>query len=127
MDCGPACLQMVAKYYGKDYDLSMLSNLSGLSRIGASLLGMSEAAQRIGFNTRSVKITLEEIREKELFPCIAHWRKHFIVVYKISADKIFVADPARGLLEYSVEDFLETWAIPGDEAMRGIVLLLELK
>ena len=128
MDCGPACLQMVAKYYGKDYNLPILSNLTGLSSEGASLLGMSEAAQRIGFNTLSVKITLEEMREKELFPCVALWRKkHFIVVYKITADKIFVADPAKGLLEYPIDEFIEKWAIPGDEAMRGIVLLLELK
>jgi ATP-binding cassette subfamily B protein len=128
MDCGPACLQMVAKYYGKDYSLSMLSNLCGLSSKGATLLGMSEAAQNIGFNTRSVKVTLEEIREKELFPCVAHWRKkHFIVIYKVTEDKIFVADPANGLLEYPKDEFIEKWAIPGDEAMRGIVLLLELK
>ena len=128
MDCGPACLQMVAKYYGKDYDLAMLSNLSGLSSKGASLLSISEAAQSIGFNTLSVKITLEEMREKELFPCVAHWRKkHFIVIYKATKDKIFVADPANGLLEYSTAEFIEKWAIPGDEAMRGIVLLLEPK
>ena len=128
MDCGPACLQMVAKYYGKDYTLPMLSNLFDLSSEGASLLSMSEAAQRIGFNTLSVRITLEEIREKNLFPCVAHWRKkHFIVIYKVTEDKIFVADPANGLLEYSADEFIEKWAIPGDEAMRGIVLLLELK
>lgn len=128
MDCGPACLQMVAKYYGKDHDLSMLSNLIGLSRRGASLLGISEAAERIGFNTLSIKVTIEKIREQELLPCIAHWREnHFIVVYKVTEDKIFVADPANGLLEYPTGEFIEKWAIPGDEAMRGIVLLLELK
>lgn len=128
MDCGAACLQMVAKYYGKDYDLPMLSNLLDLNSKGASLLGMSEAAQSIGFNTLSVRVTLEELREKELLPCIAHWRKkHFIVVYKVTEDKIFVADPANGLLEYPTDEFIEKWAIPGDEARRGAVLLLELK
>ncbi len=128
MDCGPACLQMVAKYYGKDYSLSMLSTLSGITSKGASLLGMSEAAENIGFNTLSVKTTLEKIREEELFPCIVLWRKkHFIVIYKVTEDKIFVADPANGLLEHPVEEFIEKWAIPGDEAMRGIVLLLEPK
>lgn len=128
IDCGPACLQMVAKYYGKDYALSTLSKLSGLSSKGASLHSMSRVAQRIGFNTLSVKITVQEMREQELFPCVAHWRKkHFIVVYKITEDKIFVADPAKGLLEYPIKEFVEKWAIPGDEAMRGIALLLELK
>ena len=128
MDCGPACLQMLAKYYGKDYSLSMLSNLCDLSSKGASLHSMSEAAKSIGFNTLSVKITLEEMREKELFPCMAHWRKkHFIVVYNVTEHTIFVADPATGLLEYPIDEFIEKWAIPGDEAMRGIVLLLEPK
>ena len=128
IDCGPACLQMVAKYYGKDHDLAMLSNLAGLSSEGASLHSISEVAQRIGFNTLSVKITLQEMREQELVPCIAHWRKkHFIVVYKVTEDKIFVADPAKGLMEYPIDEFIQKWAILGDEAMRGIALLLELK
>ena len=65
MDCGPACLQMVAKYYGKDYSHSELSSISGIGAEGTSLLGMSEAAERIGFNTFSVKTTLEKMREEE--------------------------------------------------------------
>lgn len=128
IDCGPACLQMVAKFYGKDYELAILTELVGLNSKGASLFGLSEAAQQVGFNTLSVKITLQEMREKELLPCIAHWRrKHYIVVYKITADKIFVADPARGLIEHPIEEFIEQWAIPSDEDRRGIALLLEPK
>lgn len=125
-DCGPACLQMVARYYGKDYSLSMLSSLCGVNAEGTTLLGMSEAAEHIGFNTFSVKTTIEKMREEDVLPCVALWRQnHYVVIYKIEKDKIFVADPASKLVEYSDEEFMKKWAIPGDEAMRGIVLILE--
>jgi ATP-binding cassette subfamily B protein len=126
--CGPACLQMIAKYYGKEYSFSMLSEICGMTEQGTSLLGMTEAAEHIGFNTLSIKTTLEEMRAEELFPCVAFClQKHFVVVYKIEKEKVFVADPVQGLVEYPPDKFIQLWAIPGDEARRGIVLLLEPK
>ncbi|MDR1345828.1 MAG: hypothetical protein LBK03_03900, partial [Bacteroidales bacterium] len=91
MDCGPACLQMIAKHYGKHYRLESLRNSCFLSREGVSLLGISEAAEKIGFRTTGVKITFEQLCEVPL-PCIVHWKqKHFVVVHEIKKGRVKAA------------------------------------
>ena len=86
MDCGPACLAMVASKYNRSYPLNYLREISFISREGVSLLGISEASKKIGFDTFSAKITTQELFEqKELFPCILHWNQnHFVVLKKIT-------------------------------------------
>ena len=97
--------------------------MCGMTAEGASLLGLSKAAEAIGFRTMAVEATLDGIAKEELLPFIAHWSKrHFIVVYRVSDDRVWVADPARGLLVLGREEFLEQW---GDGKDRGIALLLE--
>lgn len=61
MDCGPTCLRMVAKYYGRKYSLESLRKKSGINREGVSLLGISEAAENIGFRTVGVKLTPKQL------------------------------------------------------------------
>lgn len=127
MDCGPTCLQMVAKYYGKYFTLQELRKKSFLTREGVSLLGISEAAEAIGFHTIGVKISIQKLEEEVSLPCIVHWyQRHFIVVYKIQRKKVFVADPAVGLITYTKEEFKKGWLSTkengGDE---GVALLLE--
>ena len=127
MDCGPACLRMIAQYYGKTYSLDMLRNLSSINREGVSLLGISRAAEHIGFKTVGAAITFSQLRDKAPLPCMVHWNQnHFVVVYKIKRNKIFVADPANGLMTFSTEEFCKHWISTiksGEE--KGIVLLFE--
>ena len=84
MDCGPSCLRMIAKYYGKSYSLQTLRTHSYISREGVSLLGISDAAESIGFRTNGVKSTLQQLVESTPLPCILHWNQnHFVVCYRI--------------------------------------------
>ena len=88
MDCGPTCLRMVAKHYGKSYSLQTLRDRSFITREGVSLLGTSDAAESIGFRTMGVKISFEQLIEETPLPFIAHWKQsHFVVVYKIDKKK----------------------------------------
>lgn len=115
MDCGPTCLQMIAKHYGRHYSVQEIRQKSSINREGVSLLGISDAAEAIGFRTVGVKIDFEKLEQEAPLPCIVHWyQRHFVVVYKINRSKVFVADPAQGLLTYSHEEFLKGWL--SDEA-----------
>ncbi|MPM40977.1 Lactococcin-G-processing and transport ATP-binding protein LagD [bioreactor metagenome] len=84
MDCGPSCLRMIAKYYGRSYALQTLRDLSFITREGVSMLGISDAAESIGIHTQGVRITLEQLVNDILLPCILHYNQnHFVVFYKI--------------------------------------------
>jgi ATP-binding cassette subfamily B protein len=72
MDCGPTCLRMVAKYYGRSYTLQTLRERSFITREGVSMLGISEAAESIGLRTTGVKVTLEQLKRDVPLPCILH-------------------------------------------------------
>ena len=92
-DCGPTCIKIVAKHYGKTIPIQSLRNLAETTREGSSLLGLSEAAEKIGFHTIGVKLTFEKLLEAPL-PCIVHWNKsHFVVVYKIKSPSAFGISP----------------------------------
>ncbi len=145
MDCGPACLCMIAKHYGKNYTLDSLRRQSFIGRDGVSLLGISRAAEKIGFRTVGGRLTFEKLVEKAPLPCIAHWNQdHFVVVYKTKKTrkgykvvvyktkktrkgyKVYVADPGKGLLTYTKEEFCSHWISTqtnGEE--KGVVLILE--
>lgn len=127
MDCGPSCLQMVARFYGKKFSLPDLREKSYITREGVSFLGISEAAESIGFKTIGVRIPFPKLAEETPLPCIVHWRqKHFVVVYKIKKDTVYVADPARGLVKYSRDEFEKNWATTKiDEEKVGLVLILQ--
>ncbi len=127
MDCGPTCLQMVAKHYGRYYSLPDLRNKAFLTREGVSLLSISDAAESIGFRTLGVKVSFEKLRDEVTFPCIVHWnQQHFIVVYRIRKDTIYVADPAIGLITYTQKEFEKSWySNLQNRQQEGVVLLLE--
>ena len=127
MDCGPACLKMVAGFYKMNFSLESLRKKCYITREGVSFLGLSEAADSIGFKTIGVKIPFEMLSGSVPFPCIVHWRqKHFIVVYKIRNEKIWVADPAVGLITYSRDEFIKNWASTvSDGKPAGLVLIVE--
>lgn len=126
MDCGPACLKMVASYYGQQHSLSRLRELSYLSKNGVSLAGISAAAESIGFRTLGVRMKLVD-KETSLLhaplPAIAHWNSdHFVVIVKASLRNIVIYDPASGKQKLTHSSFLNHWT---DDGKSGIVLLLE--
>ena len=123
MDCGPTCLRMIAKHYGRNYKQRTLARLCEINREGVSLLGISDAAEKIGFRTLGAKLTIQQLKEAEL-PCILHWRQyHFVVLYKIKNHTYYLADPATGLVTLNEADFARNW-IGDKEKQEGIALLL---
>ena len=131
-DCGPTCLRMIAKFYGKMYSSEMLRRHSFITREGVSMLGISDAAEYIGFRTLGVKITFEQLTNDALLPCILHCnQKHFVVCYDIKKDKhgrykIYIADPASQLLCYTEKEFKNCWLSTKDQGNDlGAALLLE--
>ncbi len=126
MDCGPTCLRMIAKNYGRRYSMDSLRKKSGINREGVSLLGISEAAEEIGFRTVGAKLTWEQLKKEAALPCVIYWNQvHFVVVYKIKGDKVYIADPARGKVTYQKEEFLQRWLTNRNNGRpTGIALLL---
>lgn len=125
MDCGPTCLRMVAKYYGKNIRLQRIRDLSGINREGVSMLGISEAAEKIGFRTQGAKLTLNQLKEIDL-PCIIHWNQnHFVILYAIKKDIYYIADPGKGLIKYTKNEFYNSWiSVHNNGSSQGIALML---
>ena len=128
MDCGVACLRMIASYHGREYEASRLRDLTYIDRQGVSLLGISHAAEQISLKTIGAPIPFERLSLDIPLPAIAHWNnEHFIVVYKVTNREVWVGDPAqKGITKISKEAFLAGWQKPtlGQPEM-GILLLLE--
>jgi len=139
MDCGPACLRMVADAYGKKYGLQYLRDLSNISRRGVNLQGIGNAAETIGLRTMGVRTSFEKLSEKAQLPIIVHWRQvHFAVVYRIDKKApsksngykeqslVYVADPSNGFIKYTEEEFKNNWiSTRQDGQEKGIAMLLE--
>ena len=130
MDCGPTCLRIVAKHFGRHYNLETLRELTWKTREGVSLLTISDAAEKIGFRTQGARISWDKLQMVAL-PVILHWNQnHFVVLYKIKKNKndfeYYISDPAHGLVVYNQKEFLKSWASTvQDENPAGIALLLE--
>ncbi|KQS36813.1 peptidase domain-containing ABC transporter [Pedobacter sp. Leaf194] len=124
-DCGPTCLKMISAFHGKIISTEKLRQESGISRDGVSLLGISEAAEKLGFRTTGAKITVAQLKEIEL-PVILHWQQsHFVVLERIQKNNFIIIDPAKGRLHYSETEFLSYWiSISGSVFQEGIVLTL---
>jgi len=131
MDCGPSCLRMIAKYYGRSFSVQQLREKSYILKTGVNLLGLSEAAESIGLRSTCVRTSIQKLKEQAKLPCIIHWnQEHFVVLYKISTkkDKWFfhIADPAHGLLKYEEQEFKNCWiATVQDGNEKGVAMLLE--
>ena len=132
MDCGPSCLAMIARYYGLRPERDGLRRSCSLGKDGVSLLGISKAAETIGFKTIGGRVSFDTLAFEVPLPCIVHWNQnHFVVVYKIKKRRgnryeVYVADPGKGLITYTKEEFCEHWVSTktnGEE--KGIALLLE--
>lgn len=133
MDCGPSCLRMIAKYYGKKVNNDEVRNAADFSNKGVNLLGISEAAESIGFRSRGIQSTYQQLTKDIILPCILHWRQnHFVVLLPLASKwlrrkRVTIADPAKGILDLTKEEFLQHWAVNknmnGDDI--GYALILE--
>lgn len=123
MDCGPACLKMIADYYGKKTHISLLRDFCNTSRLGTNIGDIVYAAEQTGFKAMVFKTTIEYITEKRPFPCIIHWRKnHYVVLYAIKAGKYIIGDPGHGIDVLSEDEFTDGWS---DNGEKGIALFIE--
>lgn len=130
MDCGPTCLRMIAKYYGKIYSLQYLRENCFITREGVSLLGISDAAEHIGFVTSGLKVTLHQLEKEVVLPCILHWNQnHFVVCYQITGrgnkKTYHIADPAVGKVKCSQSEMTKHWLsskLGGEDV--GIILAI---
>ena len=123
-DCGPACLKMVAKYFGRYYSLQFMRDKCGITKEGVSLLGISQCAEEIGLHTVAIKCTIDDLVYKVPFPAIVFWdENHFIVVYNADKKHVWVSDPAKGHIKYSIQEFRRGWYLSNEE--KGVLLALE--
>lgn len=132
MDCGPTCLRMIARHYGKTFSVQQLREQSFIQRTGVNLLGISEAAASIGLRATGIRSTIEKLKEQSKLPCILHWNQgHFVVLYAIEKKRektfFYIADPAYGLLKYEEEELKKCWISTRQGGVeKGIVLLLDV-
>ena len=127
MQCGIASLQMVCKYFGREYTLDSLSKLCFATTEGVSMLGINEAANTLGLHTACARISIAMLNEAPL-PCILHWNQnHFVVLYKIKkSKKFYVADPGKGLVAYTLDEFKQHWISTNSNGEdKGIAMFLE--
>lgn len=128
MDCGPTCLRMVARHYGKVFSGEYLREKCSITREGVSLGGIADAAETIGMDSLAVSMNLQALQEEVPLPCIAHWRqRHFVVVYAVTKNTVDIADPGFGLIRYTLQEFIDGWlgSKQSQEEKKGVLLLLE--
>ena len=128
-DCGPTCLQIISRHYGKYFDLDEIRNKCNVSKEGASVYDLCNAGEALGFKTFPVKTSYKKLFSELPLPCIVHWRKkHFIVVYKVTKDKVYASDPAIGLVVLTKKEFVDGWIAHIREPQqwtKGVLILLE--
>ena len=128
MDCGPTCLRMIAKYYGKLFSREYLIQKANLGAGGTSIRSIVSTAEAIHMRALPVGIPYETLLNEAPLPCIAYWKQsHFLVVHKITEQYVYVADPAVGLSKMDKKTFMQGWAHidTADGGKEGIVILFE--
>ncbi|MCB9081681.1 MAG: peptidase domain-containing ABC transporter [Lewinellaceae bacterium] len=123
-DCGPTCLRMVCRYFGRDISINYIRKITFLQRQGTSLLGLSQAAESLGMKTMGVKITQELLRTQTPLPAILFWNQnHYVILYKVKRKSYLLGDPGRGLITVSEAELRKSWLV--NEQGEGIALLLD--
>src|SRR5688572_2278000 len=127
IDCGPTCLRMIAKHYGRAFSIQTLREKAQIGKEGVNLLGIGEAAESIGFRTQSLKLTYQSLTADAKLPAILHWKQnHFVVLHKTKGNKLYIADPAIGMLTLTPKEFKSHWISDKTGVQEeGIALLLE--
>jgi len=131
---------MIGRYYGKVFSLEKLRELTEIGKEGVNLLGISDAAEKIGFQTTGLQLSFTKLMEDAPKPTILHWgQNHFIILLPQNKiffsnlfssnkyNKITIADPAKGIITIDRQLFLNKWISDKNEdgEQTGIALLLE--
>lgn len=128
MDCGPSCLRMIAKHYGRQISIHKLREILNHNREGVSLNSIAEAAEKIGLRTMGARVSLDKLLHDVPLPCIVYWKQqHFVILHKVGKRHLWVADPSYGNIRYTKEEFLNHW-VPSPKSIansNGIVLILQ--
>lgn len=126
MQCGVTCLRMICGYHGRDVSMSELGQICSPTTEGVSLLGISEAAEYFGFHTLCGRASVDELRDAPL-PCILHWNQnHFVVLYKVKRNRYYIADPAKGKIKYTEQEFASHWiSTQSSGKEKGVAMFLE--
>jgi ATP-binding cassette subfamily B protein len=127
-DCGPTCLKMLSKFYGRNFSSEHLRDICNITPDGITLKSLMNGAETLGFQTVPASINYDVLANQAPLPCIVYWRdRHFLVVYKIKGNTIYAADPAHGLIKYSKQEFIEAWQNNknANDDSEGLVILLE--
>lgn len=127
MDCGPTCLRIIAKYYGKDIAIGKIRDWANTSKLGASLVGLTKAAEKMNMRSMASLVSYEQLQEEVPLPCVAHWQgKHFVVVYKIKNGYVYVSDPAYNRIKYKQSEFLAGFSgMSSERNANGFVVMLD--
>lgn len=128
MDCGPTCLRIVASHFGKQLPIAQIREWCNTNKLGSSLIGLTKGAEKMKLRSLPLSLTFEQLEKEAPLPCVAHWRgKHFVVVYKIKNNKVYVSDPAHGHIVYGKEEFLAGFSTMTKHLPEptGFVLLLD--
>lgn len=120
-DCGAACLATILKHYGRILPMSKIRDISGTDKQGTSAFGIIKAAEQLGFTARGVKGNPDSLYNEFPLPAVAHVKVdysflHYVVIHKITATEVIIADPAKGICKYTPEEFINIWT--------GVLLLL---
>ena len=106
MDCGPTCLAMICRHYDKSISIQTLRDKTEIGKEGVNLLGISNAAESIGYRTQAAQLTYKQIVNDAQLPCILHWNQnHFVVLYKVTKKNFTIADPAKGIIKLTQNEF----------------------
>lgn len=113
-DCGPACLTMILRYHGLTTSISKIRKIAGTDLQGTNVQGLMEAGEQLGLDTKGVKATNPNVLREISLPAIAHITTkegllHYVVIYKVKKNTVFIADPGQGYVTYSLEDFCSVW------------------
>ncbi len=128
MDCGPACLLMISKFFGRTLSRERVRELTEVSKEGVSFASLSEAAEQLGFRSMAVALPPEVFWSECPVPCIAHWEdRHFVIVERLTRTKVDVVDPLLGKVCYAKAAFLSSWLKNAGHlhAGKGLALVLE--
>ena len=126
MQCGIACLCMICKFFGRSISIETMANLCHANKEGVSLMGLSESATILGFHAIAARTSINKLQIVPL-PCILHWNQnHFVVLYRIKNNKYYIADPGKGLITYTLDEFKKHWLSTNTNGEdKGIAMFLE--
>jgi ABC-type bacteriocin transporter len=120
-DCAAACLATVCMYYKKEITITKLRDVLGTDIKGTTLKGLADGANRLGFDTKAIRVDKEGFKSKYTLPAIAHviteeGISHFVVIHKVKKDKVIILDPGEGMQKKEIEEFFKNFD--------GILLLM---